>query len=65
MRPEGAMKSCIMCGKERYMGNLDGYVFKRKDNRGSGSMLYFCGWNCLRAWEKQFPEKQLREWWEE
>lgn len=38
--------------------NLDEYVYKRGEK-------YFCGWTCLRKWEKEHPKEEyprFMEW---
>ena len=60
---DGSMRKCKVCGKDIFIGNLEEYVFKRKswavNTRG---MIYFCGWNCMRVWEKEHPEPEVKEW---
>ena len=46
---EGKMeKACKNCGKEFEMPCGD-WAFKKYKGR---SILYFCSWKCIRAWEK-------------
>ena len=62
----GVMKTCAICKKEIFIGNVESWTYK-KDCYGVNTRgkIYFCGWNCMREYEKQYPEPKPKEWWEE
>ncbi|MBR3008367.1 MAG: hypothetical protein IKI35_05660 [Stomatobaculum sp.] len=50
---ESHSKSCSVCGKKIIVGDLERYVYQREQKTGK---LWFCGWTCLRKWEKANPD---------
>ena len=50
----GGEYTCAWCGKKKYLTNPGDYVYKKPaSTKGGSSMVYFCGWDHLRAWEKK------------
>lgn len=50
----GAYHVCEQCKKRFYVMNPGEYVYKKPASvKGGSSMIYFCGWNHLRAWERE------------
>ena len=48
------INQCNICGK--FIDRLfwDEYVYKKEISTGySNKTVYFCGWNCMRKWEKE------------
>ena len=41
---------CEWCGKNFYTLNPTAWTYRKKTP--ASRILYFCGWNCMRAWEK-------------
>lgn len=58
------MYKCAFCGEEFYVTNPGEYVYKRPPTtKGGSGMIFFCGWDHLRAWEKKKEqEKQKRRY---
>lgn len=57
----GEKRVCAACGKDFYVFNLEDYIYRRKLGRKEqGGTVYFCGWNCMRAWEKTHKEPSKR-----
>lgn len=47
---------CYTCKKEfDWLYPMDDYVYKKNHN---GSTIYFCGWNCMRHFEKTHEVKK-------
>ena len=45
---------CAECGKKFYNTAIEQYIYKKyKPGRG---IAYFCGWNCMRKYEKKRAE---------
>ena len=52
------VRYCQMCGARIERMYWDEYVYK-KDTTHKGKdhvIMYFCGWNCMRQYEKQEAE---------
>lgn len=48
--------TCKQCGKyvDREAYDPDAYCYKKRIRIGTHNKLaYFCGWNCMRKWEKE------------
>lgn len=41
--------NCYLCGKEFLYTGCE-YIYRRQNK---GKRLLFCGWNCMRKWEKE------------
>lgn len=63
-RFDGSYHHCAFCGEQFYIDNPGCYVYKKPaSTKGGASMIYFCGWNCLRGFEKKKEqEKQKRRY---
>jgi len=62
MRYEDHRKKCPVCKEYRIIGDLDAYVFQRDVKEGKVTKrLYFCGWNCMRAWEASRKKERKAE----
>lgn len=63
-RFDGSYHHCAFCGEQFYIDNPGYYVFKKPaSTKGSAPMIYFCGWNCMRGFEKKKEqEKQKRRY---
>lgn len=63
-RFDGLYHHCAFCGEQFYIDNPGYYVYKKPaSTKGSASMIYFCGWNCMRGFEKKKEqEKQKRQY---
>ena len=47
--------NCFQCGKEVERMFMDEYLYKKKHQDRT---IYFCGWNCMRKFEK---EKEVKK----
>lgn len=54
------MYKCAQCGKEFWFDG-DEYIYKKnvKNGKENSKVLNFCGWNCMRKFEK---EKEVKQW---
>ena len=50
-----AMYVCRVCGRKFYTINPSSWTYRKQDNRNH--VIWFCGWNCMRAYEKTHPPK--------
>lgn len=49
---------CVICGKE-FVFDGEEYTYKKyMIKAGKHKTLYFCGWNCMRKYEKESEKKQ-------
>lgn len=44
---------CAVCGKNKMRSKT--WTYKRQGKHGN---LYFCGWNCMSAYDKEHPKKE-------
>ena len=51
---------CTTCGKHFYRDSMEDYVYRRQKAvaRKAPQLFYFCGWNCMRAWDREQEEKE-------
>ena len=60
-RFDGSYHHCAFCGERFYIDNPGYYVYKKPaSTKGSASMIYFCGWNCMRGFEKKKEEEKQK-----
>ena len=55
------IKHCYMCGAKIDRMFWDEYIYKADvapNRRKSHEPVYFCGWNCMRKYEKEREEKR-------
>ena len=55
------VKHCYMCGQKMDRTYWDEYIYKADvapNRRKSHEPVYFCGWNCMRKYEKQKAEEK-------
>ena len=59
-------ETCGSCGKKFYIPNKDAWVYHRYAYRKSreNGHIWFCGWNCMRAWEKKNPIGRRSTWYD-
>lgn len=51
--------TCDICGKEFYF-NGETYLYKKVTGEGKKTKThYFCGWNCMRKYEKSIGKKSI------
>ena len=49
----GDEKTCANCGRVFYVFNPEDYTYRKRLGRQEKERFaYFCGWNCMNAWEK-------------
>ena len=56
--------TCYECGKVFERDYLDEYVYKKAQYDLGGhnkKTLYFCGWNCMRNFERKREKKQWKK----
>ena len=53
---------CRVCGRNFYTINPTQWTYRKLDKYGHA--VWFCGWNCLRTYEKAHPPKpkSARKW---
>lgn len=58
----GGWKECQQCGKRFFVRSCDDYVYQRWKSGKDKCRLYFCGWNHMRAYDKQHEveDSQMR-----
>lgn len=54
---------CHTCGKKMFRSYWDEYVYKKeltenKKRQKKHKTIYFCGWNCMRQYEKESEEQK-------
>lgn len=54
---------CHTCGKNIYIPVVAMWTYKAHNYKGQHDRVYFCGWNCMRKFEKDRDEhfKALRK----
>lgn len=55
---------CEECGKQCERSYMDEYIYKKPiwDSKGHYKQtIYFCGWNCMRKWERKKEKKQWKK----
>lgn len=52
--------NCEECGREVYIPVVGMWVYKKRDHldEKKGATKYFCGWNCMRKYEKRYEEEK-------
>jgi hypothetical protein len=47
-------ETCPVCGKIFYIGMMTEWIYKKYDKNAKSyeRRKLFCGWNCMRKWEK-------------
>ena len=53
--------NCAVCGKEVFIPVVGYWVYKKMDYMDDKEMKYFCGWNCMRKYEKEYEEKKPKK----
>lgn len=46
---------CRVCGKKFFTSNPAVWTYRRQDK--NNHVVWFCGWNCMRTYEKTHPPK--------
>ena len=59
----GVEKICPVCGRRFFVGDQEGYAYKRSwyhTEKGVRNqwVMYFCRWSCMRKWDKQQEEEK-------
>ena len=49
--------NCDVCGREIFIPVVRYWAYKRSDHHHNGDSKYFCGWNCMRKYEKEYEEE--------
>lgn len=52
-----AQTRCAQCGKKFTM-RCERRVYPFYVGDGYSGKYYFCGWTCMRAWEREHPKKE-------
>jgi DNA-directed RNA polymerase subunit RPC12/RpoP len=54
---------CHNCGREIWRNYWDEYAYKKQVpvNKKQHKTAYFCGWNCMREYERKKAEAKQRE----
>lgn len=53
-------KTCAVCGKLFILPSQE-YVYKKYKGHGTNQRrVFFCGWTCMRQWEKEHEKKIKR-----
>ncbi len=54
---------CPVCGKMFIVPSLSAWVYRKSDYAisGTGKILYFCTWSCMRKWEKAYEERIIED----
>lgn len=52
--------NCGECGKQIFIPVIGYWVYKRTDRSEDGGMRYFCGWNCMRKYDRELEEKRMK-----
>lgn len=49
---------CATCGKKFYRDDITHYAYRRTvpNGKSTPSTYTFCGWNCMRAWDRKQEE---------
>ena len=55
------MCKCGVCGKDFFIPVVGYWVYKRENHLKDGNEIYFCGWNCMRKFEKEYEEKKAKK----
>ena len=50
---------CHVCGKDIDLSLYGDYVYKKIKYKGQ-NYLYFCGWNCMRTYEKKEEKNNVK-----
>jgi len=51
---------CEVCGKNVFVPVIGMWTYKKADHHANGNIKYFCGWNCMRKYEKAYDEESRR-----
>lgn len=53
------MAKCAECGKEFFIPCVSYWTYRKPAWRATHEKtVYFCGWNCMRKWEREQEEKR-------
>ena len=54
--------NCETCGREVFVPVVGIWAYKKRDHleEKRGVVKYFCGWNCMRKYEKQYEEEKAK-----
>ena len=58
-KPQSKVDVCPVCGKEFFIPVMGMWVYRRWDNRKE-HWCFFCGWNCMRTFERRYEEDKKR-----
>lgn len=55
--------NCETCGKQVERSYMDEYIYKKSffDKEKGWITIYFCGWNCMRKYEKERTQMQYEK----
>ena len=51
---------CYVCGKDIDLTIYNDYIYKKEHPDSKSRTIYFCGWNCMRTYEKKEEKNNVK-----